>query len=65
MAEKTKAAAKQASTPAPRHRDTQVTVTMELGRTRCTLDQLLQFGENSLFDLDKAVGEPIEHPAQR
>jgi flagellar motor switch protein FliN len=43
-----------------RKRDVEVTLTMQMGRTRCTLDQLLQFGENSLFELDRTVGEPID-----
>ena len=41
-------------------RDVEVTVALELGRASCTLDELLQFGENSLFELDRTVGEPVD-----
>ncbi len=41
-------------------RDVEVTVAFELGRTNCTLDQLLQVGDSSLFELERAVGEPID-----
>lgn len=41
-------------------RDVEVTVCLELGRATCTLDELLQFGENSVFELDRTVGEPID-----
>lgn len=40
--------------------DMDVEVSIELGRTRRTLDEVLQLGEQSLIELDKVVGEPAE-----
>jgi flagellar motor switch protein FliN/FliY len=40
--------------------DMVVTVSMELGRTEKTLDELLEMGEQSLIELDRLVGEPID-----
>ena len=40
--------------------DVRVTVSMELGRAEMTLDQVLQVGEQSLIELEKGVGEPID-----
>ena len=41
-------------------RDVEVTVSIEVGRATCTLDELLQFGENSMVELDRVVGEPVD-----
>lgn len=40
--------------------DVRVTMTMELGRTQETLDQLLQFSGGTVFELDRMVDEPID-----
>lgn len=45
---------------APQVEDVMVTVSMELGRNRMTLDELLNIGDQSLIELDKVVGEPID-----
>ncbi|MFH1570054.1 MAG: FliM/FliN family flagellar motor switch protein [Gemmatimonadota bacterium] len=37
-----------------------VTLTIELGRARIALDHALGIGEQSLIELDKAVGEPVD-----
>ena len=37
-----------------------VSVSMELGRTEKTLNELLDIGEQSLIELDRQVGEPID-----
>jgi flagellar motor switch protein FliN/FliY len=37
-----------------------LTASIELGRTRITLDQALEIGEQSLIELDKQVGEPVD-----
>ena len=44
----------------PQVEDVLVTVSMELGRNRMTLDELLNIGDQSLIELDKLVGEPID-----
>jgi len=44
----------------PQVDDVMVTVAMELGRNRMTLDELLNIGDQSLIELDKVVGEPID-----
>ena len=36
------------------------TLTVELGRTRETLDTALEWGDQSLIELDKSVGEPVD-----
>ena len=38
---------------------TAVTLTVELGRTSMTIDEAVAKGENSLIELDKSVGEPV------
>ena len=43
-----------------RLRDVDVTVTMRLGSTVCTLDEVTDMGEQSLIELDKQVGEPVD-----
>ena len=40
--------------------DMDVEVSIELGRTRRTLDEVLELGEQSLIELDKVVGEAAE-----
>jgi len=37
-----------------------LSVTIELGRTRDTLENVLKMGEQSLVELDKQVGEPVD-----
>ncbi len=44
----------------PRLPDVAVTVSMELGRTIQTLNDVLSIGEQSLIELDKMVGDPID-----
>ena len=44
----------------PQVEDVMVTVSMELGRNKMTLDELLNIGDQSLIELDKLVGEPID-----
>lgn len=50
----------QTSGNAPQVEDVMVTVSMELGRSKMTLDELLNIGDQSLIELDKLVGEPID-----
>ena len=40
--------------------DVNLSVTVELGRTKHTLEQVLNLGEQSLVELDKQVGDPID-----
>ncbi|HIG57687.1 MAG TPA: flagellar motor switch protein FliN [Candidatus Latescibacteria bacterium] len=40
--------------------DVNLSVTIELGRTKETLEHVLNLGEQSLVELDKQVGEPID-----
>ncbi len=40
--------------------DINLSVTIELGRTRDTLENVLKMGEQSLVELDKQVGEPVD-----
>jgi flagellar motor switch protein FliN len=40
--------------------DMDVEISIELGRSRLTLDGALQLGEQSLIDLDRALGEPVD-----
>lgn len=40
--------------------DLPLTLSIELGRARATVEQALAFGEQSLIELDKAVGEPVD-----
>lgn len=40
--------------------DVDVEVSVELGRTTLTLDQALDLGDNSVMDLNRHVGEPVE-----
>ena len=41
-------------------KDVQVTFTMHLGRARQPLEEVVQIGEQSLIELDKKVGDPID-----
>ena len=40
--------------------DMDVEVSVELGRTRCTLDQILELDENAMVELEKMSGELVD-----
>lgn len=40
--------------------DVSLSVTIELGRTEATLEEVMSFGEQSLVELDKQVGDPVD-----
>ena len=40
--------------------DVRLTMTIELGRTRDTFGKLQEYSEQSLVELDKTVGEPVD-----
>jgi flagellar motor switch protein FliN len=40
--------------------DVQMTLTVELGRTRMYIKQILGLGEGSIIELDKLAGEPVD-----
>lgn len=40
--------------------DIPLVVTVEIGRTRMLIKDLLQLGQGSVIELDKLVGEPME-----
>ena len=40
--------------------DVRLTMTAELGRTRETIGRIMELGDQSLIELDKSVGEPVE-----
>lgn len=40
--------------------DLPVTVSIELGRTRLAIGNILQLGQGSVLELDKLAGEPLE-----
>ena len=40
--------------------DVNLNVTIELGRTRYTMERVLNLGEQSLVELDKQVGDPVD-----
>jgi flagellar motor switch protein FliN/FliY len=40
--------------------DIPVTVSIELGRTRLAIADILQLGQGSVLELDKLAGEPLE-----
>lgn len=40
--------------------DIPLTVTVEVGRTRLLIQELLQLGQGSVIELDKLMGEPFE-----
>ena len=64
------AAKKAAAKPAPKAtppRDNiellesvQLTLTAELGRTHKTIEEVQEFGNQSLIELEKTVGEPVD-----
>jgi flagellar motor switch protein FliN len=60
MAEKQKSDTPSLADTHPRFRDIPVTISMVLGRTGQTLDELLSLGEQSLIELDKQVGDPVD-----
>jgi flagellar motor switch protein FliN/FliY len=40
--------------------DVPVEISVELGRTRMVINELLQLGQGSVIELDKLAGEPLE-----
>jgi len=40
--------------------DVNLMVSIELGRTRRTLEDVIDMGEQSLVELDKQVGDPVD-----
>jgi flagellar motor switch protein FliN/FliY len=40
--------------------DIPVTVSIELGRTRLHVEEILQLGQGSVVELEKLAGEPLE-----
>ena len=40
--------------------DVRLTVTIELGRTRDTIEKVMEYGDQSLIELDKTVGDPVD-----
>ena len=40
--------------------DVRLTVTIELGRTRGTIEKVMEYCDQSLIELDKTVGEPVD-----
>ena len=38
----------------------QVTLSMELGQTEMTLDEVTEMSDQSLVELDKSVGDPVD-----
>lgn len=40
--------------------DVKLTVTIVLGRTRMTIQQVMQLGEQALVELEKTVGDPVD-----
>ena len=40
--------------------DVRLTVTIELGRTRETLETVMEYGDQSLIELDKTVGDSVD-----
>ena len=43
-----------------RIRDVSVTFTMRLGRTTLTLQDVMEIGDQSLIELDRSVGDPVD-----
>ena len=41
-------------------RDVELTVKIELGRTRMRLDDVLRLGQGSLVELDRLAGDPVD-----
>jgi flagellar motor switch protein FliN/FliY len=40
--------------------DIPVTISIELGRTRLQVEEILQLGQGSVVELEKLAGEPLE-----
>ena len=40
--------------------DVSLTVTIELGRTRQTIETVMEYSDQSLIELDKTIGEPVD-----
>jgi flagellar motor switch protein FliN/FliY len=40
--------------------DVQMQLSVELGRTRKKISEILSFGEGSIIELDKLAGEPVD-----
>lgn len=40
--------------------DVELTVTIELGRTRKTIQKVMEYGDQSLIELERTVGEPVD-----
>jgi len=40
--------------------DVSLTVTIELGRTKETIQTVMEYGDQSLIELDRTVGEPVD-----
>ena len=40
--------------------DVELTVTIELGRTRQTIEKVMEYGDQSLIELEKTVGDPVD-----
>ena len=40
--------------------DVRLTVTIELGRTRKIIQDVMELGDQSLIELEKTVGEPVD-----
>lgn len=40
--------------------DVTLTVTVEIGRTRLSIQDILQFGQGSVIELEKLAGEPLD-----
>ena len=38
----------------------QLTLTAELGRTKSTIETVMEYSDQSLIELDKTVGEPVD-----
>jgi flagellar motor switch protein FliN/FliY len=47
-----------------RFKDVRVDVWAELGRVQIPIGELLQIGEGSVIDLDRAVGDPVDLVSQ-
>lgn len=60
MAEKTVSEAKGSSRDLDFLLDIPLEVTVELGRARMLIRDLLQLGQGSILELDKLAGEPLE-----
>ena len=40
--------------------DVSLTVTIELGRTKQTIETVMEYSDQSLIELDKTIGEPVD-----